>query len=83
VFAGSYFVERKGQQQYAGDLQDAIISIVPFKASVVQYATQTSNPYADEKFGLALGPNDIGPVGTQATLVFSPWDRTGGEPAEK
>ena len=81
VFAGSHFISRDGKQQYAGDLQDAIVSIVPFKASVVQYATQTSNPYADEKFGLALGPHEIGPVGTQVTLVLSPWGRASGEPA--
>jgi hypothetical protein len=83
VFAGSYFMAREGKQQYAGDLHDAIVSIAPSSTSVVQYATQTSNPYAGEKFGLALGSHDIGPVGTQVTLVFSPWDRTGGEPAEK
>jgi hypothetical protein len=74
VFAGSHFTEREGQRQYAGDLQDAVVSIVPFPASVVQYATKTSNPYAGEEFGLALGPHDIGPVGTQVTLVFSPWE---------
>ncbi len=64
VFAGSHFMEREGKRQYAGDLHDAIVSIVPFSASVVQYATQTSNPYAGEEFGLALGSYDMGPVGT-------------------
>jgi len=83
VFAGSHFMAREGTQQYAGDLHDAIISIAPSSASVVQYATQTSNPYAGEEFGLALGSSDLGPVGAQVTLVLSPWDRTGGEPAEK
>jgi hypothetical protein len=81
VFAGSYFFPVEGRPVYAGDQQDVVVSIIPSAECVVQYATETTNPYhendmgeEDQEYGLEFDSEEMGPVGTKVKLVFSPWE---------